>query len=178
MVVKVSDIDAKTFNDLFLPCKGCVYWEYPGKCGKVSSTEGSNLKLQWFERMWKIFGSCGKILYMNDKAVAYCQFAPPHHIENIGEYEKYIHAVSEDSVIITCLYVKEGYRGNGLGRRILENVIEEIRRKGYKLIETFARDDSSDNPSGPSRFYLANGFEKVACKTWENARFSLLRLKL
>jgi len=126
----------------------------------------------------KTFGSCGEILYVDDQGVAYRQFAPPRYIANIKEYEKFIAPADEDNVVITCLYVKEGYRGRGFGKILLKCVIEEIRKRGFRIVETYVRDDSSNNPSGPTRLYLDYGFEKVASREWERAHFSLPRMSL
>ena len=57
---------------------------------------------------------------------------------NIKEYEKFIAPTDEDSVVITCLYVKEGYRGRGFGKILLKYVIEEIRKRGFRIVETYA----------------------------------------
>ena len=174
----IRDIDDVTFQDLFSPCRGCIYWEYPDRYDKTGFEDSERLKSEWFSKMKETFDSCGEILYIDGKAVAYCQFAPPRYIANIKEYEKFIAPTDEDSVVITCLYVKEGYRGRGFGKSLLKYVIEEIRKRGFRIVETYARDDSSNNPSGPTRLYLDYGFEKVASGEWERAHFSLLRLSL
>ena len=147
-------------------------------CGKVSPEEGARLKLGWFENMGNIFGVCGKILYLDGEAVAYSQFAPPKYVENIREYERHVLPVGKNSMIITCLYVREGYRGRRFGQRLLDSVVEEVRRRGEKTLETYARDDSANNPSGPTQFYLGRGFKRVGKRRWGESCFSLLRLNL
>jgi len=178
MGIEIRNIDGTIFVDLFHPCKECIYWECPSKCSKASSKEKAKIKLEWFKKVSSVFGTCGKILYANRNPVAYCQFAPPQDIENIKEYEKHVSSASRDDVIITCLYIRGGYRGRGFGQNLLMNIIEETRKKGCKFLETYARDDSNNNPSGPTEFYLDKGFKIIESKKWENASFSLLRLNL
>ena len=42
---------------------------------------------------------------------------------------------------------------------MLKNLITELRERGFKAIETFARKSSENNPSGPLELYLKNNFE-------------------
>lgn len=178
MGIEIRNIDGIIFDDLFHPCKECIYWECPAKCSKVSSEERTKIKLEWFKEISGVFGTCGKILYVNGKPVAYSQFALPQDIKNIKEYEKGVSPASRDGVIITCLYVREGYRGRGFGQNLLENIIEEIKKKECKTVETYTRDDSNNNPSGPTEFYLNKRFKIIESKKWKNVSFSLLRLNL
>jgi hypothetical protein len=47
---------------------------------------------------------------------------------------------------------------------LLENIIEEIRKKERKTVETYTRDNSNNNPSGPTEFYLDKGFKIIESK--------------
>ena len=57
---------------------------------------------------------------------------------------------------------------------MLENLIAELRGRGFKAVETFARKSSQNNPSGPLELYLKHGFK---IKTDRND-FPLVRLEL
>lgn len=49
-----------------------------------------------------------------------------------------------------CLFIpQEEFRKLGLGSQLLHNIIDDLRRKGIKAVETFARKSKPDNPSGP-----------------------------
>lgn len=68
-----------------------------------------------------------------------------------------------------------GARGKGPGKGLLDKVITDLRKRGFKAVETFARKDSANNPSGPIEFYLRGGFhveEEI------NSDFALVRLNL
>ena len=41
---------------------------------------------------------------------------------------------------------------------MLDIVLSNLQKRGYSAIETFARKDSENNPTGPLEFYLKNGF--------------------
>ena len=176
--VKVVDVDEETVYDLFSPCRECTYWECPEAQQNFSPLELIKLKAEWFKKASKVFGSCGKILYVGGKPVAYCQFGPSPLFENLEEYSKLLFPLDDDAVVITCLYVKEGCRGRGLGSLLLREVLSDLRGRGVKAVETYSCDDSDNNPSGPTRFYLRNGFKVLRKGDLEGLTYSLVRLEL
>ncbi len=185
MRIEIRDIDARTVNDLFSPCSSCLYWETAEKFGKddrdkpkVSEDKAIEIKQDWFKRTSAMLGSCGKILYVDGKAVGYAQYAPPHLFEKVTEYSRELFPPSPDGILLSCLYIQAGYRGKGLGARLLQLVLEDLRERGYQTLETYSRDDSAVNSSGPTALYLENGFNLLKTKKWKNATFSLMRLRL
>jgi len=177
MEIRIVDIDNQVLRDLF--CKACVYWECPAQFREVSPEKGERIKSEWFETTAALFNPCGKLLYVDDEPAAYCQYAPPQYVPGILEYGKLADCVDKGGVMITCLYVPEPHQRKGLGRRLLKEVVEELRSRGYKAVETFACDDSANNCSGPTKFYLAQGFMVVQTETFPGGMsFSLVRLEL
>lgn len=57
---------------------------------------------------------------------------------------------------------------------MLRNIIEDLKSRGVRAVETFARKGSPDNPSGPFEFYLKNGFKVLR----DDPEFPLMRLDL
>ena len=180
MKIRIADIDSHVLCDLFPGCSACVYWECPEKFKKRKPDEEAvGLKSEWFETVATHFNPCGKLLYVADKPAAYCQYAPPQYVPGIPEYPTLARHVDRDGVMITCLRVSEQYQRKGLGRRLLHEVITDLKGRGVRSLETFARDDSSNNCSGPTQFYLAQGFTVVVTESFpEQILFSLVRLDL
>lgn len=58
-------------------------------------------KLKWLANTKKIFGNCGAIAYINNKSVAYAQYAPWKLLPN---YTNYNEAPSGDSILISCFF--------------------------------------------------------------------------
>jgi ribosomal protein S18 acetylase RimI-like enzyme len=85
--------------------------------------------------------------------------------------------MTEDGAIfISCLFISEkNFRGKGLGEKLLEEVITDLRNRKLKAVETFARKGSANNPSGPIGLYLKKGFQ---VKEEVDAEFVLVRLDL
>ncbi|MEN6382438.1 MAG: GNAT family N-acetyltransferase [Rectinema sp.] len=185
MKVEISDINFTSFADLFSPCNRCIYWEAPEQFGgneharrSLSGKEALGIKKAWFKKTQEIFGRCGLILYAEGETVGYAQYAPPALLPNVGGYAQSIAPPSQDAALISCLYIRAEYQRQGLGKMLLQRVTGDIQEKGYRAAETYARDDSPDNCSGPTAFYLSNGFTLLKTKKWEQATFSLLRLDL
>jgi len=115
---------------------------------------------------------------VDGEAAAYSQYTLPNLLENVKEYSEELFPTSEDAVLISCLYVKEGYREWGIGVKLLRAILEDLKNRNYDAVETYARDDSSNNCSGPTDFYLENGFIRLKTKKWEKVPFSLMRKEL
>ena len=179
MRIRIADIDSHVLCDLFPGCSACVYWECPEGFRKIAAEEAIRLKSEWFEAMATQFNPCGKLLYVDEEPAAYCQYAPPQYVPGISGYPKLAHHIDRDGVMITCLCVSEQYQRKGLGRRLLQEVIEDLKDRGVKSLGTFTRDDSADNCSGPTQFYLAQGFTVVVTESFpKQVLLSLVRLDL
>jgi GNAT superfamily N-acetyltransferase len=157
-------------------CKYCIYWEYPEKfitLKKKNKDEIFQEKLEWLRRVKKEFGDCGKLIYIDRKPVGYAQFASPKFLPNLMNYDA--GHPDKDSVIISCLFIcNKNYRSLGLGKRLLESIIDDLKSRGIKIVETFARKDKASNPSGPVEFYIKNRFRVYK----DDPQFPLMRLDL
>ena len=185
MKIEIRDIDERTFEEILPECGSCLYWEAPEKFGRdekgnprATREEATEIKRDWFERTGEMPGSCGKTLYVDGKAAGYVQYAYPRLFKKVIEYSQELFPPSADGILISCLYIQAGYQGKGLGTRLLQAVIEDLRERGYKVLETYSRDESADNCSGPTVLYEENGFEVLKSKKWGEGSFSLMRLGL
>jgi len=180
--VNIEDIKESNLKDIPEPCRGCVYWEFPedferGKDDPQKKWELETKKREWFVQTIKEFGTCGKIVYHSGEPIAYAQYAPSARLLNINEYEsKPVGKLDEGVVFLCCLFiVDETMRGQGIGKLLLQNITEDLRRRGFRAIETFASRSEVENPSGPMKFYVRNGFH-IKDKT--NPEFPLMRFYL
>jgi GNAT superfamily N-acetyltransferase len=181
----IADITEANLADIPESCRACVYWEFPEDFDKAKEqktrlerrSEFVRKKHEWFVNTMKEFGTCGKIAYSKDRPVAYAQFAPSERIPNIAHYKSHPVGKSEEGVVfLSCLYVAdEESRGKGLGKMLLRNIIDDVRKRGFKAVETFARRGNLDNPSGSLEFYIRNGF---TIKDQTNPEFPLVRISL
>jgi GNAT superfamily N-acetyltransferase len=158
-MLKIEDATHRNFRDIPNPCKYCLYWQTSNSFNQeMLKPEMENKKREWLEKVIKEFGNCMKIVYFSNVPIGFVQYAPSKYFPRVGEYAS--GPPSNNAVFLSCLYItsKEA-RGKGFGTRMLENVIAEVKERGFRAVETFARKDSADNPSGPLKFYLKNGFK-------------------
>jgi len=184
MVVVLENVIEMNVEDIPLPCKQCIYWEFPELFEELKTMEvekrrmlAMEKKKEWFIKTLKDFGNCGKIVYHNDSPIGYAQYAPSSLLPQVKNYKSRSVGKVEDGVIfLSCLYLPgEEWRGKGIGKMLLTSILNDLKARGFKAIETFARESSSENPSGPLEFYLKNGFKII--DAWIED-FPLVRLKL
>jgi GNAT superfamily N-acetyltransferase len=182
---RIADIIEANLADIPESCKACVYWEFPEDFDKAKEqkaelekrSEFKRKKHEWFIDTMREFGTCGKIAYYEGRPVAYAQFAPSERLPNTAHYSSNpVGKLEEGVIFLSCLHIadKES-RGKGLGRTLLRNIIDDLRKRGFKALETFARRGNSDNPSGSLEFHTRNGFN---IKDQTNPEFPLVRSSL
>jgi len=150
--------DAPEFSAYPFSCKYCLYWECPEEFkdlerkGKETMT---GKKLVWLQNTIDSFGNCGKILRVDGEPVGYAQYAPHELLPNSASYSA---SPGDDAVLLSRLYIAQE-RCRYLMARFLKTIVEELKGRGIKAIETFAtKKNSFETPSGPVEFYLRNGF--------------------
>lgn len=179
----IENIKKENIQGIPEPCKSCLYWEFPKdfeaaqKKGLESKEkiEFAAKKAAWFLQTLKNFGNCGKIVYFNNVPVGYAQYAPFNMLPQVESYEANRIRLREDGVVfLSCLFiVHKEFRRKGLGTKLLNSVVADLKKRGFKAVETFAGRELANNPSGPLRFYLSNGFH---VKDEANPDFPLVRL--
>lgn len=173
-MLNIKSINAENFSDVPKPCRYCLYWKATAPFEEKSLTPEMEVqKREWFKKVSEEFGPCGLIAYFNHVPLGFVHYGPSEFFPRVKEYAS--GPPSENSVFLACLYIADKeMRGRGLGTALLENLIDELRGRGFRAIETFARKSSHNNPSGPLRLYLKLSFEVVS-----NADdFPLVRLNL
>lgn len=168
--------DAPEWNSYPLSFRYCIYWEYPEEfigLEKQNKDLILRVKSKWLSKVRKEFGNCGKLIYVDGKSVGYAQFAPPKVFPNLMNYNT--GRPDNDAVIISCLFIcNKNFRNLGLGKRLLSDIIDDLKSRDVKIVETFARKSNSENPSGPLKFYIKSGFRIYK----DDPEFPLLRLDL
>lgn len=183
MQVSIKKISRENLSEIPNPCRACLYWEEPAVSqGNKELSDAERIRREarkgaWFRATLKEFGSCGEILCVNSKPVGYAQYSTSARFPNIQAYGVTELGTEQEGVaFISCLYITDKkFRGRGLGRRLLDYVIEDLRQRGFNAVETIARRGSANNPSGPIEFFLGKGFR---IREEINSDFALVRLDL
>ncbi len=164
MKIIIKDITQQNLEEIPRPCRSCLYWELPEDFKRLRQQKKPQLaeekKKEWFIKILAEFGNCGKIVYQDKIPIGYAQFAPLSRLPQASSYESGPPGRIEDNtVFISCLYIsEEKQRGKGIGVKLLNTIVRDLRNRGFKAVETFARRGSANNPSGPIELYLKRGF--------------------
>ncbi|MGD8506668.1 MAG: GNAT family N-acetyltransferase [Candidatus Bathyarchaeota archaeon] len=183
METTIKDVTESSLNDIPETCSCCIYWSFPEELERMKlalSQRKQELRAKkslWILQTLREFGNCGKILYYDDVPAGYAEYGPSNRFPQIKEYKSQPIGKIEDGVVfLSCLYIADkNLRGKGLGEKLLDSVIADLKGQGFKAIETYGRRGSSENPSGPVELYLKKGFHM---KSEVNPEFPIVRLSL
>lgn len=157
-MLKIKAIDEKSFQEIPSPCRYCLYWQTTGAFGEEQlKPEMEHKKRKWFSEVTNAFGNCIKVAHFNAAQIGFIQYASAKFFPRVNEYAS--GPPTDDAVFLACLYiVNKEFRKKGLGTTMLKDLIAQLKKEGFKAVETFARKNSAENPSGPLSLYLKHNF--------------------
>lgn len=112
-------------------------------------------------------GSTGGLYYIDDVAVAWCQFGPRNLLMRYLRNRMMAELDVSDEQLwrISCIFVDKHHRKSGYARKVVEASIEEMIRAGATVIESFPFDfenrPSSFQHNGSIAFYEDLGFQVI-----------------
>ena len=121
--------------ELDAPCRACVFWELdPVRRGRVD--EPAAEKEAWMSEVLRDWGSCGRVVMVDDRPVGYVIYAPPAYLPGAGAFPTA--PISPDAVLLSAVYVAPEARGGGLGRMLVQGMARDlIERGGIAAVEAF-----------------------------------------
>ncbi|GGO49072.1 Acetyltransferase (GNAT) family protein [Streptomyces sp. WMMB 714] len=148
--------------DLPRRCRACVFWELDPVSGEAAARAGRPgvEKEAWISAVLLEWGSCGRVVYVDEKPVGYVLYAPPAYVP--GSLAFPTSPVAPDAVQLMTAWLSPSHRGQGLGRVIVQTVAKDLLRRGFKAIEAFG-DARWTEPACviPADHLLAVGFKTV-----------------
>ncbi|MEU6088629.1 GNAT family N-acetyltransferase [Streptomyces sp. NPDC047085] len=149
-------------QDLPKRCRSCVFWELDPVSGEAAVRAGTAAleKESWISAVLLDWGSCGRVVYVDDAPVGFVLYAPPAYVPRSTAFPT--SPVSPDAVQLMTAFVMPGYQGQGLGRVLVQTVAKDLLRRGFKAIEAFG-DARWREPACllPADHLLAVGFKTV-----------------
>ncbi|MFH9134886.1 GNAT family N-acetyltransferase [Streptomyces sp. NPDC017524] len=148
--------------DLPERCRSCVFWELDPVSGEaaVKAAKPELEKEAWISAVLLEWGSCGRVVYVDDVPAGFVLFAPPAYVPRSTAFPT--SPVSPDAVQLITGLIIPAYQGQGLGRVMVQTVAKDVLRRGFKAIEAFgdARSEQSTCVL-PADHLLAVGFKTV-----------------
>lgn len=161
---RIARLTLDNLDDLPASCRSCAFWELdPVQRERAEAAgETADEKEAWVSRVLLEWGSCGRILYVDEQPAGYALYAPPRYVPRAEAFPT--SPVSEDAVLLAALVVRPEYAGGGLGRVLVQSVVKDVvKRGGIRAIEAFGdRRPPADGLTScviPADFLLRVGFK-------------------
>ncbi|MFI9649610.1 GNAT family N-acetyltransferase [Streptomyces sp. NPDC052040] len=143
-------------------CRACVFWELDPVSGEAAVKSGTTAleKESWISAVLLDWGSCGRVVYVDDVPAGFVLYAPPAYVPRSTAYPT--SPVSPDAVQLMTAFILPRYQGQGLGRVMVQTVAKDLLRRGFKAVEAFG-DARWKEPACllPADHLLAVGFKTV-----------------
>src|SRR5690606_18264740 len=122
-------------QDLPQRCRSCVFWERDPVSGEAAVKAGTAAleKESWISAVLLDWGSCGRVVYVDDVPVGFVLYAPPAYVPRSMAFPT--SPVSPDAVQLMTAFILPEYQGQGLGRVMVQTVAKDLLRRGFKAIE-------------------------------------------
>jgi GNAT superfamily N-acetyltransferase len=119
------------------PCAGCLFWQLdPVSRERVQPEDAVSEKEAWVSRVLREWGSCGRVVMVDDRPVGYLAYAPEVYVPGAANFPTA--PVSPDAVLLTTVYVDPEHAGGGLGRMLVQGMARDlIKRGGIRAVEAF-----------------------------------------
>ncbi len=164
-------------NKLPAVCTGCDFWEsaemHERRCG--SSCDAENLRA-WYERVTGEWGECGRVALDDaDEIIGFIKYAPSCYFPQAATFPS--HPSTGDTVLITCLHVRDDARELGLGRLLVQAALKDLKSRGERCVQSFACVPPVDLAMMPMigmKYLLNQGFTVVR----PDVAFPLMQLDL
>ncbi|MFF8243466.1 GNAT family N-acetyltransferase [Streptomyces griseus] len=148
--------------DLPERCRSCVFWELDPVSGEAAVKAGKPKleKEAWISAVLLEWGSCGRVVYVDDVPAGFVLYAPPAYVPRSTAFPT--SPVSPDAVQLITGLIVPAYQGQGLGRVLVQTVAKDVLRRGFKAIEAFG-DTRSEQATCvlPAEHLLAVGFKTM-----------------
>ncbi|MFJ2571884.1 MULTISPECIES: GNAT family N-acetyltransferase [Streptomyces] len=149
-------------SDLPRRCRSCVFWELDPVSGEAAVKAGRSAaeKESWISAVLLEWGSCGRVVYVDDVAAGFVLYAPPAYVPRSTAFPT--SPVSPDAVQLMTALILPGFRGQGLGRVMVQTVAKDLLRRNFRAVEAFG-DARWKEPACvlPAEHLLAVGFKTV-----------------
>ena len=182
MARRMVSLTLDNIDDLPVRCRNCVFWELDPVAGRraVEAGDPALEKEAWLSAVLLDWGSCGRLAYVDKAPAGYVLYAPPTHVPRSVAFPT--SPVSADAVLLITGHILPEFRGQGLGRVLVQTVAKDlIKRGGIRAVEAFGHADDpklARSETGrcvvPADYLTSVGFKTVR----PHPHFPRLRLEL
>jgi GNAT superfamily N-acetyltransferase len=137
---KVVRLTLDHLEEFAAPCRSCLFWELD-PVRRERASEACAEKDAWVSEVLREWGSCGRVVLVDDVPAGYAIYAPEAFVPGAASVPTA--PVSPDAVLLTSVHVEPAYRGGGLARMLVQGMARDlVQRGGIGAVEAFG------DPSG------------------------------
>jgi GNAT superfamily N-acetyltransferase len=137
------------------PCRSCLFWE----CDAVRRDrveEPALEKQAWVSEVLREWGSCGRVVRVDDELIGYVLYAPGGFVPGAAGFPTA--PVSPDAVLMTSAWVAPHARGGGVGRMLVRAMARDLVDRDVRAVEAFGRSAGTARCTVPVDFLARVGF--------------------
>ena len=137
---KVVRLTLDLLDELDAPCRTCATWQLDPvrRARACSPQEAADERAAWVSRVLREWGSCGRVVLVDGRAVGHLVYAPPAFVPGADAFAT--SPVSPDAVLLVSGYVDPVHAGGGRGRVLVQAMARDLLgRGGYRAVEAFGR---------------------------------------
>ncbi len=152
MARRVARLTLDTLADLPEQARSCLQWELdPVRRHRLADRESAvTEKEAWVSRVLLDWGSCGRVVYVDDRPAGFVIYAPPAYL--VGSASMPTAPVSDDAVQLAAAEVFADHAGAGLGRLLMQEMVKDlVQREGIRAVEAFGS-TTRTRPRRPTGF--------------------------
>lgn len=172
---RVVGVTLDNLDHLPRKCRRCVFWELaPGVREQAEEFGETGLEKEaWISSVLLEWGSCGRILYVDDVPAGYALYAPPSAVPGAEAFPS--SPVSADAVLLTALRMAPEFVERGHARLLVQHVVHDLTRRGVQAVEAFGDlHETSRSCVIPAGFLQQTGFKTVHHHpSWPRLRLEL-----
>jgi GNAT superfamily N-acetyltransferase len=135
---RVARLTLDTLADLPESARSCLQWELdPVSRHRLPDRESAVAEKEaWVSQVLLEWGSCGRVVYVDDRPAGFVTYAPPAYLE--GTASMPTAPVSDDAVQLAAAEVFPEHTGAGLGRLLMQEMVKDlVQRGGIRAVEAF-----------------------------------------
>ena len=142
MARRVVRLTLDLLEELDAPCRTCAVWQLDPvrRARACTSREAAEERAAWTSGVLREWGSCGRVVLVDGRAVGHLVYAPPAFVPGADAFAT--SPVSPDAVLLVSGYVDPVHAGGGLGRVLVQAMARDLLgRGGIRAVEAFGRTD-------------------------------------
>ena len=134
--MKVRDLVVEDLDHLPGACRGCTFWQSADGTTRAGSVQDEAAQDAWWQTIELDWGTPAKGIWLDDRLVAFCVFAPPTMIRRTRSMGL---SVSEDALLLTTIWVDPEARRAGAARQLVQVVVRQAVLHERAAVEAFGR---------------------------------------